>query len=208
MENTTNDKTKIERNLKLTVNGYEYNKATTLDEFMSAYNWVTLSDWEEIFPDLKCAPYVEVILYNNDAMLRHSIWAWFKSTKYQSKDGWSTDYEVTDMPIRISTYVPHPRYIPKSLKAAGEFERWLYKDINNPDNTQLDYVAEIKVDKTINWGINGLNALLLFKQLCDDHEVANPHGRDFILINYNPYIGYWFGNITHEALKRYFYKRG
>ena len=141
-------------------------------------------------------------------MLRHSIWAWFKSTKYQSKDGWSTDYEVTDMPIRISTYVPHPRYIPKSLKAAGEFERWLYKDINNPDNTQLDYVAEIKVDKTINWGINGLNALLLFKQLCDDHEVANPHGRDFILINYNPYIGYWFGNITHEALKRYFYKRG
>lgn len=208
MNTTIINKTEIENDLKLMVNGHEYTKAATTAELLDAYYWVTLSDWEEMFPDLKCAPYVEVVLYDKDAMLRHSIWAWFKSTKYQSKDGWTTEYEVTEMPICISTYVPHPSYVPKSLKAIREFEHWLYKDINKPDNTQLDYVAQITIDKTIDWGINGLNALLIFKQLCDDYEVANPHGGNFVLINYNPYIGYWFGAIHQDTLEQYFCKRG
>ena len=73
-------------------------------------------------------------------------------------------------------------------------------DINHFTGLQVDYLAELKITDQVHWGFNGFNAVMLFKQKCDEYTSINKLGEEFVEMKYNPDIGYWFGEIKEETI--------
>lgn len=219
----------------LTVNGKEWIKRDLNEEkdfetgpIMEKFlDWV-LDDWEEEYPDVKNKSYVTIridignpdLFATNATQTYWKLWTRAKRLRYESTDGWGESYPVTDLPICIEAKTPEAcilRYEDGSVFQIPFCPRntpstdWLYKDINHFTGLQVDYVGEIKIGETINWGLNGVNALLLFRRLCDENTCINMAGKEFVKLYSNPEIGYWFGELKPETVfseqNRYYRKR-
>lgn len=170
----------------------------TFDHMVELGQWFmddTIDDWEERYPDCKDLSYIVINLESGDVR-RWKIWTRAKSVNYDSTDGWFNNYKITDLPICIAAEDPG-----KPFSVIGSPSNdWLYKDINHLTGLQFDYLAEIKLEKEINWGFNGVNALMLFKEKCEEYTTMNQRGDEYVLIKYNPEIGYWFGTIGEETM--------
>lgn len=215
---TVNGKERINEDLNLerySENEEAFDPGPIMERFL---DWI-LDDWEEEYPDVKHKSYVTIRIDIGDTVY-WKLWTRAKRLRYESTDGWGESYPVTDLPICIEAKTPDAcimRFEDGSIFQVPFCPRntpstdWLYKDINHFTGLQVDYVGEIKIGETINWGLNGVNALLLFRRLCDENTCINMAGKEFVKLYSNPEIGYWFGELKPETVfseqNRYYRER-
>ena len=168
---------------------------------MEKFHDMTLADWEEKYPDIIGKSYTPVVLcYGNTVYV--SIWTWANSVHYESADRYNKlVYHITDDPIRIDYGQLPCRYTTDRFSVKGSPSgNWLFRDINHMTGYQTDYVAEITFGSEMNWGFNGANAVLIFRELCDRFTNVTKNGRTYVGMKYYPGVGYWFGSILESTM--------
>lgn len=198
-----------------------HNELSLATDMIKEYKYATLEYYEKTFPDdAKNKAYVAVDVFvslyvcDGDHEKSHTvvtslpqrIWTRCQKLLNETTDGYVHTIPVTETPIMIQF-----ESFPDFFVPVGDdpIRLWLFTDINHMTNTQIDYCAEIKIKESINWGFNGINAVLLFRQQCEKYTqvMMNPDGTpagEFIQINYHPHIGYWFGTLLLETVQKYF----
>ena len=188
---------------RLIINGKEYESFEVTEETaghaIEMIEWILddiMDRWEERFEDCKGASYIAINLEIGDQHFWR-LWTRAKTIAYQADDGWFSDrYPITDLPISIIADAPDRPFAVKGSPSTD----WLYNDINHFTGLQVDYLAELKITDQVHWGFNGFNAVMLFKQKCDEYTSINKLGEEFVEMKYNPDIGYWFGEIKEETI--------